>query len=233
MSCQAERALLTQFGCGRDDLGVARTAGPSPPPTAGAPRPAAPAIRPPRPASCRARIAAIAMASRPRDGPAKCAPVVATTPDPEPRRQRGQRGIAFVVERVAVMGELDTDPVGAEPVHQIGQRRRRGLRSTLRKGLPHMAFAASGENVPVPTRGLGQRVEVVPRLALLAAGQVRRRQLTRTAGGSPPGRGPAPAGAVRADRDRSVRAPSPSDSSAPNTVRMSSSRAASANRTTP
>ncbi len=41
---------------------------------------------------------------------------------PELRRKLGQRGVALVVERMAVMGQLDADPVGAEPVHQVGQR---------------------------------------------------------------------------------------------------------------
>src|ERR1700712_5111515 len=41
-----------------------------------------------------------------------------------------------------------------------------------------MTFAASGEDVPMPARGLGQRVVVVARLALLASGQMRRRDLT-------------------------------------------------------
>ena len=41
--------------------------------------------------------------------------------DAELRRQRGQRDVALVVERMAVVGQLDADPVGAEPVDQIGQ----------------------------------------------------------------------------------------------------------------
>ena len=99
----------------------------------------------------------------------------------EPPRQPGQRGIAFVVERLAVMGQLDADPACAEPVHQIGQRPPRRIRTTLGKRLAHMAFAASGQDVPVPAGRLGQRIEVVARLALLAAGQVRGGQLPRQA----------------------------------------------------
>ncbi len=32
--------------------------------------------------------------------------------DTEARRQSGQRGVAFVVERVTMMGQLDADPAG-------------------------------------------------------------------------------------------------------------------------
>ena len=39
---------------------------------------------------------------------------------PESWRQLGQRGVALVVEGVAVVSELDADPAGAEPVHQVG-----------------------------------------------------------------------------------------------------------------
>ena len=99
--------------------------------------------------------------------------------DAEARRQPGQRRVAFVVERLTVMGQLDADPAGAEPVHQIGQRPLRRVRTAIGKRLAHMAFAAPGQDVPVPAGGLGQRVEVVARLALLAAGQVRRGQLPR------------------------------------------------------
>ena len=104
----------------------------------------------------------MAIASLPRDGSAKCAAVVATTlPSTEPRRQLGQRGVAFVVERMAVMGQLDADPVAPEPVHQIGQRRCGRLRPAGGQRLADMAFAATGQDVPVPARRLGERVEVV------------------------------------------------------------------------
>lgn len=99
--------------------------------------------------------------------------------DPEARGQRGQRRVAFVVERLAVPGQLDADPRRAEPVHQIGQRPRRRVRPAVGKRLAHMAFAATGQDVPVPAGGLGQRVEIVAGLALLAAGQMRRGQLPR------------------------------------------------------
>ncbi|SHT51610.1 Uncharacterised protein [Mycobacteroides abscessus subsp. abscessus] len=48
----------------------------------------------------------------------------------EPRRQRCQRGIAFVVERMSVVGQFDGHPVRAEPVHQAGQRLVRRFRTT-------------------------------------------------------------------------------------------------------
>ena len=119
------------------------------------------------------------MASRPRDGSAKWAAVVATTPSTEPRRQLGQRGVALVVEGMAVMGQLDADPVGAEPVHQVGQRPAGGFRAAGVQGLAHMAFATTGQDVPVPARRLGQRVIVIAQLAFLAACQMRGRQLSR------------------------------------------------------
>ena len=98
---------------------------------------------------------------------------------PEAWRQPGQHRVAFVVERMTVMGQLDADPGGTEPVHQIGQCPLRRVRATVGKCLTHTAFAASGQDVPVTTGRLGQRFVVVARLALLAAGQVRRGQLPR------------------------------------------------------
>ena len=51
--------------------------------------------------------------------------------EPEPRSELGQCGVALVVEGMAVMGQLDADPVGAEPVHQVGQRHAGGFRAAL------------------------------------------------------------------------------------------------------
>ena len=48
-----------------------------------------------------------------------------------------------------------------EPVHQVGKRLLGGFRTAVGKRLADMAFAAPGEDVPVPARRLGQRVEVV------------------------------------------------------------------------
>ncbi len=65
----------------------------------------------------------------------------------------------------------------AEPVHQVGKCLGRRLRSALGKRLADMAFAASGQDVPVPAGRLGQRVVVVAQLALLATRQMRFREL--------------------------------------------------------
>ena len=100
----------------------------------------------------------------------------------EPRREFGQCGVALVVEGMAVMGQLDTDPVGAEAVHQVGQRLGGGTRPAGRQRLAHMPFTAAGQNVPVPAGGLGQGVVVIARAALLPTGQMRGGQLT----GQPP-----------------------------------------------
>ena len=125
----------------------------------------------------------MAIASLPRDGSAKWAAVVATTPTPSRRRrtgrQLGQRGVAFVVERMAVMGQLDADPVARRTGPPDRPAPFRGLRTAVGKCLADMAFAAAGQDVPVSTGRLGQRVEVVAQVALLAAGQMRRRQLAR------------------------------------------------------
>ena len=51
----------------------------------------------------------------------------------EARRQGGERGVALVVEGVAVVGQLDGDPVAAEPVDQIGERGLGGFRTARRK----------------------------------------------------------------------------------------------------
>ena len=63
--------------------------------------------------------------------------------DTEARRQFGQRRVALVVERLAMMGQLDADPAGAEPVHQIGQRTFRRFRTAIGKRLTYRTFAAS------------------------------------------------------------------------------------------
>ncbi len=98
-------------------------------------------------------------------------------PDAESRSQVGELRVALVVERMAVVGEFDADPLAAEPVHQVGQRRRGRVRPASGKGLAHMAFAAAGQDVPVSARRLGERVKVVARLALFTTGQMRRGQL--------------------------------------------------------
>ncbi len=78
-----------------------------------------------------------------------------------------------------MVGELDADPVAAEPVNQIGERLLRRCRATAGKCLADMAFAAAGQNVPVSTCGLCQRVVVVAQDTFFTACKVRRRQLAR------------------------------------------------------
>ena len=85
----------------------------------------------------------------------------------------------------------------------------------------------------MPAGRLGQRVDSRSAACPSRRRPDARRPADATAVGSPPGRGPAPAGADRADRAPRCGRRLPSDSSAPNTVRTSSSLAASANRTTP
>ena len=95
----------------------------------------------------------------------------AATIETEPGRQLGQRGVAFVVEGMAVTGQLDADPVAPEPIHQIGQRLFSSLRTAVGKCLADMTFAAPGQDMPVSTGSLGERVEVVAQDALFAAGR--------------------------------------------------------------
>src|SRR5271168_926672 len=87
--------------------------------------------------------------------------------DTEARRQPGQRRVAFVVERLTMVGQLDADPASGESVHQIGQRPFRRFQAAFGKRLANGPFAASSEDVPVAARRLGQRIEVVMQLALL------------------------------------------------------------------
>ena len=132
---QPERALLAEVGGGRHHLRAVREqprhllSRAQVRTTQRGNQPAASSIE------LRARMAPIAMANRPRDGSAKCAAVVATTPHAEPRRQRGQGGVALVVAWVAVMGQLDAHPGRAEPVHQIGERRLGRVRAAGRQAL--------------------------------------------------------------------------------------------------
>ena len=78
-----------------------------------------------------------------------------------------------------MVGQLDADP----------PRSRTGPPDRPTPPRPHparrwpaqtdMTFAATGQDVPVPARRVGERVEVETRLAFLAAGQMRRGQLPR------------------------------------------------------
>src|SRR5450631_3792783 len=90
--------------------------------------------------------------------------------DTEARCQPGQRRVAFVVERVTMMGQFDADPAGREPVHQIGQCPFRRVGAAIGKGLAYSPFPAASQDMPVSAGRLGQRVDVVAQLALLTAG---------------------------------------------------------------
>ena len=102
--------------------------------------------------------------------------------DAESGCEISQCAIALVVERMTVMGQLDSDPPPPEPVHQISQRHSCGFGAAGGECLAHMTFAASGQDVPVPAGRLRQRVEVIARFTLLAPGEVGGTQLT----GQPP-----------------------------------------------
>ena len=80
---------------------------------------------------------------------------------------------------MAVVGQFYADPPLPEPVHQVGQRRRGGIRPAGSQRRADMAFPATGQDVPLAARRIGERVEVETRLAFLAAGQMRRGQLPR------------------------------------------------------
>src|ERR1700755_1149975 len=87
--------------------------------------------------------------------------------DAEPRRQSSERGVALVVERMAVPAQLDADPFSAEPVHQVRERLLCSFRPSGRERLADMTFATAGQDVPVATRRLGQRVVVIAQDTLL------------------------------------------------------------------
>ena len=78
---------------------------------------------------------------------------------------------------MAVMGQLDTDPAPPEPVHQVGQRRRGRIGPAGGQCRADMTFTATSQDVPVPARRVGERIEVELQLAFFAAGQMRRGQL--------------------------------------------------------
>ncbi len=71
-----------------------------------------------------------------------------------------------------MMSELHRHSLRPETLDQILQGLRRGFATTRRQGLPHMTFAAPGQDLPVPTGGFGQRVVVVLQFALLTARQM-------------------------------------------------------------
>ena len=153
--------------------------------------------------------------------------------DAEPRRQLGERGVALVVERMAVMGQLDADPVARRtgppdrpaPRPPLPGRRRKapdahglcGSRSGCASARRPPRSARRSRSAACPSR---RRPDAPPPTGATAAD-------------TPPGPRASTSRCGPGGSGSSVRAPPPSDSSAPNTVRMSSSLAASANRTTP
>ncbi len=162
-------------------------------------------------------------------------------------RDLRERVVAVAVDRVAVVPQLDEHPVTAERVDQPGERgASRGRTVALQRG-GHTPLAAAGEHEPVIVgargRGAGEvhgRARRVGELRERRAGrallprELRLAHRLRQAG--------VPDRALREDdqvltrRDRVSRweaACAPSVSSAPNTVGRPTTRAASANRTTP
>ena len=99
------------------------------------------------------------------------------------------------------MGQLDADPVGAEPVHQIGKRRRRPLRAARRQALG--AHGLCGSRSGCASARLRPRSARHSRSAACPSHRRPDAQspAVATVVGNPPARGPAPAGAVPADRD--------------------------------
>src|SRR4029078_10336868 len=59
----------------------------------------------------------------------------AATIETEPGRQLSECSVSLIVEWMPVVGELDADPVAAEPVNQIGKRLLRRCRATGGKRL--------------------------------------------------------------------------------------------------
>ena len=80
---------------------------------------------------------------------------------------------------MAMLGQLDADPVCTESVHQVGQRRRSRVRPAGGQRSADMTFTTTGQDVPVSTRRVGERIEIEAQFAFLAAGQMGRGQLPR------------------------------------------------------
>ena len=101
------------------------------------------------------------MASRPLDGSAKCAAVVATTPRPNRGASSASAALRSSSSGMAVVGELDADPVRGRTGRPDRPAPFRGSGPPVGKRLADMAFATSGQDVPVPAGRLGERVVVV------------------------------------------------------------------------
>ena len=97
-------------------------------------------------------------------------------PELVPRGHCGQCLVALVILRRAVTGQLDAHLLATEAVDQVDHR---SVCVTIGQPTPNVTFAATGQNVPVTARSLGELVEAVLRTTLLAAAQMSSRNCTR------------------------------------------------------
>src|SRR5690606_14348497 len=75
--------------------------------------------------------------------------------------------VAFVVVGISVTGEFDGHAVGTEPVDEIEQCCFGGEDPARGERLSQVPPTTTGEDLSVPTGGVGERVVVVPRVVLL------------------------------------------------------------------
>lgn len=94
------------------------------------------------------------------------------------RGERGERVIVGRIQRTAVIGQLDIDPIAAEPLHQICQLPRRLPMAAGAQCLTDRSLAASGENHPIASGLVAQTIEIVDRPALLLPSQLGGREST-------------------------------------------------------
>ena len=142
-------ALFAEFRAAATAMRMLANSRPSHSPTGCAPLVGASQHRPPSPGSCRARIAAIAAASRAR--PDRRWPRWRRA-HPGPRRQCGQLRVALAVDGMAVVGQFDADPVRSEAVTRSASASAAASGPPFGNTLTHMAFATSGQDVPVRRR---------------------------------------------------------------------------------
>ncbi len=96
--------------------------------------------------------------------------------DPAFGGEESQRVVAGRVDRVAVVPQLDREVLATEARDQLVERAGRGGRPAGGQRGDERPFAAPGEDLPVTTVPLRQLVEGDDRFALLATGQVGRRE---------------------------------------------------------
>jgi hypothetical protein len=92
--------------------------------------------------------------------------------------QLAQRGVAFLGQRLAGVGQLDGDVVAAEPLDQLGEGgpgrvEREGAEPARLERGPHRSLAAAGEHQPPPGALAGELVPVIDRPALRLTAQMR------------------------------------------------------------